>query len=94
MRSTTWPRAVSIRIGVVTPRWRSVRHTSKPSRLGSITSSTIEIEGLRRGARQPQIAVASRFDGVAFGGEPIGQRELQPGFVFDEQQASCQPLDS
>jgi len=41
LRLTLTDRLGSIRIGVVTPRCRASRHTSKPFILGSITSRTI-----------------------------------------------------
>jgi hypothetical protein len=40
-RSISWPRAVSMRMGVVRPSFRSFRHSSNSFIYGSITSRTM-----------------------------------------------------
>jgi hypothetical protein len=45
-----------------------------------------EIEALGAGALEAALAVGTRVDGVAFAGEAIGERQDEPGLVFDEEQ--------
>ena len=87
-RSTTWPRAVSIRIGVWMPRWRSVRHTSKPLPPGSMTSSRMASNDPGAAAREAADGVAFALDLIAFGHEPIGERHDEAGFVLDQEHTS------
>ena len=69
------------------PCWRIVLATSKPSRPGSITSSTITSNGSPVARVIASVAVAGGFDRVAFGRQPIAQRQLQAGLVFNEKQS-------
>ena len=41
----------------------------------------------RWSALERQVPVGGRLDAVAFGGQAIGEREHEAGFVFDEQDA-------
>ena len=45
------------------------------------------VERLAGGARDREVAVAGGFDRVAFGRQPIAQRQLQAGLVFNEEKA-------
>ncbi len=61
--------------------------TSKPSRPGSITSSTITSNGSPVARVDREVAVAGGLDRVALGRQPIAQRQLQAGLVFNEEKA-------
>ena len=74
-------------IGVVTPRCRRSRQTSKPLAPGSMTSSRIDVPGLARRALETRRAVGGGADLVALALQAIGQREDEAGLVFDEQHA-------
>ena len=80
-------RAVSIRIGVWMP--------CCADRLGDVEAVAARqhhvehdhVERLAGRARHRGVAVAGGFDGVALGRQPIAQRQLQAGLVFNEEKA-------
>jgi hypothetical protein len=45
------------------------------------------VERRAGGARDRGVAIAGSFDRVAFGRQPIAQRQLQAGLVFNEEKA-------
>jgi hypothetical protein len=69
------------------PCERIVLATSKPSRPGSITSRTITSNGspvARVTATLPSPAVSTE---VALRRQPVAQRQLQAGLVFNEEKS-------
>ena len=88
--STTCPRAVSIRIGVVTPRCRDLAADVEAVHPRQHHVEHDEVVAAARRAREAGLAVARGLDGVAFAAEPIAERQPQPGFVLDEEDARRQ----
>ena len=80
-------RAVSIRIGVWMP--------CCADRLGHVEAVAArqhhvehdDVERLAGRARDRDVAVAGGFDRVALGRQPIAQRQLQAGLVFNEEKS-------
>ena len=85
--STTCPRAVNIRIGVVTPRLPDLAADVEAVHARQHHVEHDEVVAAARRLREPGLAVAGRFDRIAFAREPIAERQPQARFVFDEQHA-------
>ena len=86
MRSVSSPFAVSITIGTGASAWIR-RHTSSPSRPGSIRSSTTRSGGSARAGFEPGLAVGTHLDDGALALEVGGDHLGDVGVVVDDEHA-------
>ena len=85
--STTWPRAVSMITGVVDAALPEIAADVEAARAGKHDVEQDDVPGFAGRAIEAGRTVGRRADFVAVAAQAIGQREHEPGLVFDEQYA-------